>query len=102
MIKPISPDQVNPVKPDEVIETFNKSVQYHWDGQKAKFLARNVAIEIATRMGISESEVLEKHYLDIEEIYHQAGWEVTYTKPDYNEAIPFEPYFVFTKAAERK
>lgn len=37
--------------------------------------------------------MLDKGWLDFEDIYREVGWRVTYDKPAYNEN--YKPYFIF-------
>ena len=95
-VMPIKPSEVKSTKPDVVIEIFNGLIKSFWDGTEAHIKQEDAAALIARRMNISQKEVFNKHYLDIESIYRQAGWEVTYSKPAYNET-PYDPYFIFRK-----
>ena len=37
--------------------------------------------------------ILDKGWLDFEDIYREVGWRVTYDKPGFNDT--YKPYFVF-------
>lgn len=37
--------------------------------------------------------MLDKGWLDFEDIYREVGWKVTYDKPGFNE--DYKPYFIF-------
>jgi len=39
--------------------------------------------------------LFDKHYLDIEPAYREAGWKVKFESPDYTESFP--SYFVFSQ-----
>lgn len=98
MIEPITPDKVerSATKPDEVIDAFNELIQKYWDGDQAKFKLIEAVELISIKLGnIGTRFVYENHYLDIEHIYRQAGWEVYYDKPGYNESYP--PTFTFSR-----
>lgn len=99
-VKPISPDDVKSIKPWQVIETFNELIQEYWDDNQARIKVEEAVDIIAAKMGIDKSQIYHKHYLDIEPTYYEAGWDVTYHKPDYDER-EFEPYFIFTKKREK-
>ena len=44
---------------------------------------------------ITSQDVLDKDYLNIEEVFRAVGWVVIYDKPAYNES--YEPTFEFRK-----
>jgi hypothetical protein len=46
-------------------------------------------------MGVSRQEVFDNQWLDIEDIYREAGWKVSYDKPAYNET--YKAYFTFSR-----
>lgn len=37
--------------------------------------------------------ILDKGWLDFEDIYREVGWRVTYDKPGFNDS--YRPYFIF-------
>lgn len=43
----------------------------------------------------SRQFIFDKHWLDIEDTYRKAGWNVEYDKPGYCEN--YDAYFVFSK-----
>jgi len=96
MTKPIKPSDIVSVKPDEVVEIFNQLILENWDGVQAMVKAGEAAKRIVEQMNITFSDVYEKKYLDIEEMYRQSGWHVTFDKPGYNERH-YDPFFTFSK-----
>lgn len=88
MIQPIKPKDVKSTKPDEVIEVFNELIQKYWDGTQARFKQDEAARLISAKMEKSTKYLYENHYLDIEDLYRQAGWTVEYDKPGFNESYP--------------
>lgn len=52
-------------------------------------------IKESAQLGITVSvnDIFTNKYLDFEELYRRSGWEVTYSKPAYEET--FEAYFTF-------
>lgn len=34
---------------------------------------------------VTRRQIFERHWLDVEDAYREAGWGVTYEKPSYNE-----------------
>ena len=66
--------------PDEVFKVFNRLIVFHLrDGQAS----------------INQDEIVKNGWLDIEDVYAGAGWEVEYDKPGYCET--YEPTFTFRK-----
>ena len=54
------------------------------------------AIEDAPEYNLkSRDDIFRKHWLDFEELYKNAGWNVVYKTPAIGEN--FEPYFNFLK-----
>ena len=98
MINPIKPSDVVSAKiatmPEFVIESFNFLIAKNFDGSSSRVIQDDVVklIEIAIECDGDEQE-FDNHWLDIEPIYKQAGWEVVYDKPGYNES--YRAYFVF-------
>ena len=90
-VKPITPDEVAHEIPDVIIEVVNTLIKEKWNGQKAHILQD----EILLRLSIPRDEVFEKHWLDFEPIYREAGWHVIYDKPGFNEN--YKAFFDFTK-----
>ncbi len=99
MTNPIKPHEVEVTKPDEAIEVFNSLIRGSWDGRQAKVDQKTAATLIAEKMGMPREEVFARKYLDIEGVFRDAGWEVTYEKPALNEDS-FPPFFVFTDGGE--
>lgn len=96
MIKPISPEDVKEEIsfPQVIIETFNELIQEKFRKDGAVIMQKEIIIKL-NRKGLTSKNIFENRYLDIESIYDQAGWDVKYDKPSFNES--FEPYFVFKK-----
>lgn len=99
MSKPITPTEITESKaaalPNVVFEAFSDAIVAAWDGWSAKVKQASVAMVIAARLDISQAEVYNRGFLDVEPIYRKAGWKVKYDKPGYNES--YEAYFEFTK-----
>lgn len=95
-VKPITPGEVYlaaPQVPDHVIETWNKLIAKNWDGRQATIMQK----EAIKALGGTGGEKMA--WLNIEEIFRQAGWVVEYDKPGYNET--YEASFKFTKGRRR-
>ena len=103
MIKPITPAEM-PEKsdgiPDEVIRVVNLLISNEWDGEEAIVgqdeIIRN-AMFLFRQSGIklTRDEMFDRNYLNIEDCFSKAGWEVEYKKPDRGES--FNIHFVFRK-----
>jgi hypothetical protein len=60
-------------------------------------LQKDVVNELVA-LGLKRNEIFKNHWLDVEEIYEEAGWQVAYDKPGYNET--YEASFEFTDASK--
>jgi hypothetical protein len=94
---PITPQQVQVSKafPSEVFEAFNFFIQTGYRNGESIVRQCDV-IRRLEELGYSKSRVEHEKLLDIEEVYRDAGWEVEYDKPGYNETW-YEPKFIFRK-----
>lgn len=101
--KPITPHEIDSAKakviPPMVIEAFNDLIALNWDGQSAVVSQKEVVESILIRCGdstpMTSQDVMDKGYLNIETLYENAGWEVKYDKPGFNES--YTPTFTFTR-----
>lgn len=86
---PITPDEVIKKKkemiPDEVLEVFDEVIAENFSNGSSMFRYSDVDKRIADRLGISVYDVYKNKYLDIEEIYIEAGWDVDCDNPGFNE-----------------
>jgi len=110
-VKPLSPDEVVNAKqyqiPDEVISTFNTLIAKNFLGKSATFKQCEVVEEIIKNIqegdweefkgkeGTLKSLIFNRHWLDVEDIFRSAGWDVKYDKPGYNES--YDAFFTFKK-----
>lgn len=97
--RPIRPEEIVQVKefPPFVYLAFNTLVAKHWSGKQAVVKQDevvNLIVELAPE-GTTRHQVFEEKWLDIEEVYGEAGFEVEYDKPGYSE--DYEATFTFTK-----
>ncbi len=104
MVKALSPDDVAEQKlkdiPPEVMEAWNKVIAKHYVGRESSFGQEEIISEIMVATQVDRAQVFKRHWLDIEEIYRQAGWHVNYDKPAYCET--YEANFTFTKKKTRE
>ena len=99
MVKTVSPEQLPDNQPThipkEVISIFNELITENWDGRKAHIKQNSAVNRIVNRLEVCRKTIFQKHWLDVEEIFRQAGWVVMFDKPGYCE--PYEAYFEFSK-----
>lgn len=97
-VKPIRPDEVASEKekliPDTVIETFNRLIAERGGGGSVT-IRQDEVVKILVDAGLERREIFERHWLDVEGIYRQAGWDVEYDKPGFNET--YDPKYTFRK-----
>ena len=97
-ILPITPEEVIERKqkeiPDDVFEVFNALIAKKFDGNSSHIKQKHV-VEMLVDRGYKSTTIFDEHWLDVEDIYRKAGWEVKYDKPAYNEN--YDAYFVFSK-----
>ncbi len=81
--------------PSFVIESFNQCIQESKAKGSDKVLQKNVVNKIInlTEGAYTSSDIYNNKWLDIEVLYSQYGWRVTYHKPAFNESG--ESYFTF-------
>ncbi|MCZ7862618.1 hypothetical protein O9X98_14680 [Agrobacterium salinitolerans] len=99
MTQPIRPDEIAEAKvghiPAAVIEAFNKLIALNFSGGSAEVKQADVINEVVSTTNLDRYEIIDKGYLNVEEIFRKAGWKVSYEKPDYTESFP--AYFEFRK-----
>jgi len=95
-IKPITPDKLKPSTslPSAVLDAFNLLISANYRNGASRVLQKDVVTRL-TQDGFSRERIFKDKLLDVEEVYREAGWEVEYDKPAYDES--YEPYFVFRK-----
>lgn len=96
-MKPISPDDVVASEiPDFVIDIVNRLIRQNYQSRRkcSVIEQREIVKEIKALINIYGLE-FDIKWLDFEEMYRNAGWNVEYDKPGYNES--YEATFKFTK-----
>ncbi|MEF2664408.1 MAG: hypothetical protein ACLVH4_03555 [Lachnospira pectinoschiza] len=77
--------------PDAVILAFNTLIVKNWSGKASEFKQSDVIAYVASE-GLTEEEVIKNHWLDVEPLYRENGFDVKYVRcPEGNK-------FVFWKA----
>ena len=91
MSGPITPDEVASAKrshiPALVFDAFNGEIAAKFTAGKATVKQDDI-VKILINCGMERQEIFDKGYLNVEEVYRDAGWKVTYDKPGYNESYP--------------
>lgn len=103
-VKPISPkeireDRINYI-PEKMIEAANALLQEKWEGSSATIKQEELMSRYLSLSGIENSQsqrqiVYEKHFLDIEPIFRDAGWSVKFDSPSLGDN--YKSYFKFTQ-----
>ncbi len=90
MVEPIKPSDIAEQKklhiPDVVIETFNEMIVENIDNYGRAVIKQKDVVAKLVSEGLVEKDIFDKHYLNIESIFSEAGWKVTYSKPGFNES----------------
>ena len=111
-VKPITPDEVGAKQatqtPSFVIEAFNIEIAKHYDNvsRTAKVSQTAILEQIAIQFETPEDApavdtnnlkklAFSNKWLNVEAMYEDAGWKVSYEKPGYNESR--DAYFTFKK-----
>jgi hypothetical protein len=100
-IEPLRPEEVaeRHCIPDEVIEVFNEMIVEGYSGTSAHIIQDDVVKRLTDR-GMDVHDIFTKRWLDVEETYRQAGWDVEYDKPAYNES--YRAFFIFRRPRSRE
>jgi hypothetical protein len=96
-VAPIRPADIPATKrkvlPPAVLECWNDLIARNYSGGSAEIKGHLAAEALMEAMGVDRATVLQEGWLDIEEIYRDAGWTVVYDKPAYNES--YDAFFTF-------
>lgn len=97
--KPLTPDEVIDAKmaaiPPEVFDVVNQLIADRWDGFEAILYQDEIVERLVTVLKLPSKTIFDRHLLDFEGIYRNAGWGVVYDKPAYNES--YRAFFRFSK-----
>ncbi len=100
-IKPITPQEAAEKKlnsiPEEIIEIFNELIvkNYNVDISSSTVKQKEVLPKICSALQLTSHQIFDRKWLDVEELFDRAGWNVKYNKPARDE--DFEAYFEFKK-----
>lgn len=102
--KPINVEEIDSLFKESipnVVDVFNSLILKHYSTiTKSSVVKQEEVLEIVCgdeEENIKRSEVFYNHWLDVEEIFREAGWVVEYHKPFYMGGENFEPYYLFSK-----
>lgn len=103
MIKAITKEEVNQdfknrVFPDFVIQAFNECISESKIKKSDTVLQKDVVAKIKSltkdnELKITSKMIFDNHWLDVEEFYKKAGWDVSFYSYGYNETG--NDYFTF-------
>lgn len=98
-ILPINPDEIIKEKakaiPDQVIRVFNELIARNWNNEKAIVFADEAVEFIKFLTGASKDTIIQNHWLDIEPIYNENGYEVVFYESKGLDSFP--SYYEFRK-----
>lgn len=108
-VRPIRPSEVGEQQkasiPAAVLEAFNELIAANYVNGSATVRQGDV-VRLALRkmdgdgpFDPGEETRFNSKWLNVEEVFRDAGWTVTYDKPGFNES--YEPTFRFTKGRAR-
>jgi len=87
---PLQPKDVAKTKqaviPGEVFEAFNELIAASYSSGSATIKQDDVIALVIKKLICTRDDIFVKHWLDVEKVYEQAGWEVYYDKPGHNES----------------
>ena len=96
--RPITPIQASKKAavnfPNEIVNAVNNLIAEKFSGRESITVKQKDIMKEARRLGlnISDKEIFDKGYLNIEPAYRKAGWVVGYEKPSYGDS-DFDAYF---------
>ena len=98
MSKAIGPKDLAAFKaatiPDFVFDVVNELLAEKWNGSTAIIKQKDIVFRICWGTGEVPSSVLDRGWLNFEDIYREKGWRVEYDKPGYNES--YDAFFEFS------
>lgn len=99
-MKPITPSEAVEAKkksiPPAVIEAFNELIVENLKSSgESRILQKDVVRKIVVKTNTRSDDVFSYGWLDVEKLFEEAGWKVTYDKPAYCES--YDAYFIFRR-----
>lgn len=111
MVKPIKPSEAKKVKvkniPEFIIAAFNKFIADNLDTSgRSSFKQKHLVTYIVENQiindhqPVSASIIYQNKWLDVEDLFEDAGWSVTYDSPSWGDN--YDAYFVFVDNSKSK
>lgn len=104
-IGPVRPEEAEALCteqiPETVFEVFNGLIAQNLQRGEATVLQDDVLEQLQER-GFNRAEVFRQKWLDVEESYREAGWQVKYDRPVYWGGENFKAYFQFSTEDNRR
>ena len=96
-IAPITPEQARTEHyiPDEITQIVNDLLAER-AGSRMITIKQKEIVERAEALGLNRRTIYDNHWLDFEDRFRSAGWEVDYDKPGFNE--DYDAFFEFRAA----
>lgn len=96
-MQPITPEQALAEAgkdfPPKVIDQWNKAITRNMVGNTSIVMQKEIAQSIANELRCTVNCVYSARWLDVEQMYRNAGWKVEYDRPGWNEN--YEANFIF-------
>ena len=96
MSKPIKASEIMSVKnaaiPEVVIDVFNDFIIKNFNGRYAN-VVKDQVVEVLVQKGLDRQKIYANHWLDVEDLFRENGWNVQYDSPGYDESYP--AFYVF-------
>lgn len=96
IVQPIRPEDVTALQleqfPPEVVQTFNTLIAENIAGGEA-IVSQNDVIENLVLRGLHRAQIYQKGWLNVEDMYRDAGWKVEYDRPGHDES--YQAFFRF-------
>lgn len=99
MSRPIRPEEVVCTGiPDNVIEAFNELIQENVRGKRAVILQEEIIKRILSKYDddllVTRETIYENDWLDVEDLFKDAGWQIVYDKPSIDDSYPASFTFI--------
>jgi hypothetical protein len=81
--------------PKEIIKVFNDMIVENYSGGTAVLTQAEVLERVVCAVKIPRADVFKNGWLDVEPVFKEAGWKVSYDQPAYNES--YDASWIFKK-----
>lgn len=98
VVKPFTPADARKQKaqgiPNEIIEAVNELLAKNFSDSTIIIRQKDIEKQALLKLpGLTASDLYDRKWMDIEDMFRDAGWDVYYDKPGYNES--YDAYFEF-------